>query len=112
MDAKLPPPPIVLSRQDLTAPFGKYVDAVDHADTRTLQGSVPTWASVPRTQIGKGLRMIGGWIVRAIQRDALADLDDHLLRDIGVSPIDARSACVKPRISHEGWVLRQPPRSW
>jgi uncharacterized protein YjiS (DUF1127 family) len=56
--------------------------------------------------------MIGGWIVRAIQRDALADLDDHLLRDIGVSPIDARSACAKPRISHEGWVLRQPPRSW
>jgi hypothetical protein len=56
--------------------------------------------------------MIGHRIVRAIRRDDLADLDDHLLRDIGVSSIDARSASAKPRISHEGWVLRRPPKSW
>jgi uncharacterized protein YjiS (DUF1127 family) len=114
MDAKLPPPLIVMPRQDRTAlmPFGECVGAVDHADTTPLQGSVPTWAGVLRTQIGDGLRMIGRWILRPTRRDALADLNDHLLRDIGVSPVDARSACAKPRISHEGWVLRQPPRSW
>jgi hypothetical protein len=37
----------------------------------------------------------------------VADLDDHLLRDIGVSRVDARRAwgdpAYKPRISHEGW---------
>jgi uncharacterized protein YjiS (DUF1127 family) len=102
MDAKLPPPPPVLSRQHPAAPFSKYVDAVKYANSTPLR----------RTRIGKGLQLIGRWIIRAIRRDALADLDDHLLRDIGVSPIDARSACAKPRISHEGWVLHKPPRSW
>jgi uncharacterized protein YjiS (DUF1127 family) len=81
-------------------------------DVRRVQGSVPTWANVLRSRVRKDFRAIGRWIVRATQRDALADFDDHLLRDIGVSPIDARSAYAKPRISHEGWVLRQPPRSW
>jgi uncharacterized protein YjiS (DUF1127 family) len=106
MDAKLPPPLIVLPRQDLSKPG----PSCDMRRAPALQGNVPTWANVLRSRIGKGLRIIGRWIVRATRRDALADLSDHLLRDIGVSPIDARSA--KPRISHEGWVLRQPPRSW
>ena len=105
MDAKLPPPFIALSRQDLSKPGPSR----DMRRAPALQGNVPTWASVLRTRIGKGFRMFGRWIVRATRRDALADLDDHLLRDIGVSPIDARSE--KPRISHEGWALRQPPRS-
>jgi uncharacterized protein YjiS (DUF1127 family) len=106
MDAKLPPPLIVLSRHDLSKPRPSR----DMRRGPALQGSAPTWAGVLRTRIGTGFRMIGRWIVRATRRDALADLDDHLLRDIGVSPIDARSA--KPRISHEGWALQQPPRSW
>jgi len=51
--------------------------------------------------------MIGRRMIRASRRDALADFDDHLLRDVGVSRIDARRAWAdpgwKPRISHEGW---------
>jgi uncharacterized protein YjiS (DUF1127 family) len=108
MDAKLPPPLIVLPRQDLSMSRRRR----DVRRAPALQGSVPTWANSLRTRIRSGFRMIGHWIVRAIRRDDLADLDDHLLRDIGVSSIDARSASAKPRISHEGWVLRRPPKSW
>lgn len=108
MDAKLPPSRIVLSSQNLSTSGPSR----DMRRAPALQGSVPTWANSLRTRIRSGFRMIGHRIVRAIRRDDLADLDDHLLRDIGVSSIDARSASAKPRISHEGWVLRRPPKSW
>lgn len=106
MDARLPPPRMALSREDLTAqtPSGDDVDAVP--ETMPLQGNVPTWVSVLQTRIGRSFRAIGRWIIRANQRDVLADLDDHLLRDVGISRIDAQRAWAdpvwKPRLSHEG----------
>jgi uncharacterized protein YjiS (DUF1127 family) len=71
----------------------------------SLRANVSTWARALRTQIG----LIDRWIVQANQRDPLPDLNDHVLRDIGMSPIDAGRA--KPRMSHEGWIARSvPPR--
>ncbi len=42
------------------------------------------------------LHMIHGWIARSRQRRSLADLDDHLLGDIGVSRSAAANECAKP----------------
>jgi uncharacterized protein YjiS (DUF1127 family) len=108
MDPKLPPPLNILSKDLSTCRPSRDVRRAP-----ALQDSVSTWASVLRTQIAKGLRLIGGWMIRASQRNALADFDNHLLRDVGVSRIDARSASAKPRMSHEGWIAPStPPRSW
>ena len=40
--------------------------------------------------------LIAGWITRALQRKALAGLDDHMLRDIGITRYDAQRECSKP----------------
>ena len=46
------------------------------------------------------LRRFGGWcmtcIARSEQRRRLAELDEHMLRDIGVSPRDAAEESAKP----------------
>jgi uncharacterized protein YjiS (DUF1127 family) len=42
------------------------------------------------------LRRIALWRERARQRQALAALDERLLRDIGVAPYDAACECNKP----------------
>ena len=36
------------------------------------------------------------WIVRRRQRRALAELDEHLLNDVGLSPEQARREAAKP----------------
>jgi uncharacterized protein YjiS (DUF1127 family) len=36
------------------------------------------------------------WIARVHQRNALAGLDDHMLRDIGITRYDAARECGKP----------------
>ena len=41
------------------------------------------------------LVLVKGWIARSEQRRALADLDDHLLRDIGRSRQEARRETAK-----------------
>jgi uncharacterized protein YjiS (DUF1127 family) len=41
-------------------------------------------------------RLIGAWIERSRQRKALATLDDYLLRDIGITRVDAARECDKP----------------
>jgi uncharacterized protein YjiS (DUF1127 family) len=46
------------------------------------------------------LRRFGGWCFacfqRAEQRKRLAELDEHMLKDIGVSPRDAAEESAKP----------------
>ena len=39
---------------------------------------------------------IASWLDRDRQRHDLADLDEHLLRDIGVTPTEAASEAAKP----------------
>ena len=36
------------------------------------------------------------WIERVRQRQALATLDDHMLRDIGITRVDVARECDKP----------------
>jgi uncharacterized protein YjiS (DUF1127 family) len=43
-----------------------------------------------------GARLIAIWIERTRQRRSLSVLDERLLRDIGVTPSDARRECAKP----------------
>ena len=42
------------------------------------------------------LAMIRSWIERTRQRHALAGLDDQMLRDIGITRVDAARECEKP----------------
>jgi uncharacterized protein YjiS (DUF1127 family) len=49
-----------------------------------------------RTGIGSVLRMVSRWIDRSDQRNMLAGMDDHLLRDIGVSDDDSPREASKP----------------
>ena len=41
-------------------------------------------------------RLLARWIERTRQRNALAGLDDHQLRDIGITRLDAMRECAKP----------------
>jgi uncharacterized protein YjiS (DUF1127 family) len=41
-------------------------------------------------------RRIAGWIDRTRQRQALAGLDDHMLRDIGITRVEVARECGKP----------------
>jgi uncharacterized protein YjiS (DUF1127 family) len=57
--------------------------------------------STPQSYAGRmtyrrWLRVIGAWIERSRQRHALADLDDRLLDDIGITPFDAAHEIAKP----------------
>jgi uncharacterized protein YjiS (DUF1127 family) len=40
--------------------------------------------------------LLATWIERARQRDALAGLDDQMLRDIGITRVEAVRECEKP----------------
>ncbi len=54
----------------------------------------------PRADLrGPGPRLLGLlalWIERATQRRALAELDDRLLKDVGISRSEARQEAAKP----------------
>ena len=54
-----------------------------------------TLPSVGRTRFGILLRLVGR-AARHRQRRVLAELDDALLRDIGVTRAEARAECAKP----------------
>ena len=40
--------------------------------------------------------LLATWIERTRQRKSLAGLDDHQLRDIGITRVDAARECEKP----------------
>jgi uncharacterized protein YjiS (DUF1127 family) len=42
------------------------------------------------------MSLIARWIERARQRHALAGLEDRMLRDIGITRLDAARECEKP----------------
>jgi uncharacterized protein YjiS (DUF1127 family) len=56
-----------------------------------------TWRrKEPLPPLVAGLMLIAGWIERARQRKALAALDDHTLRDIGITRVEAVGEAEKP----------------
>src|SRR3954465_9514985 len=63
------------------------------------QESEPTLLAAARTQLVHAVRTIDFWIDRSRQRRVLgeiAELDDHLLHDIGVQRNAARHEAAKP----------------
>ena len=68
--------------------------SLDHA------GRLFAGAAIPRRHrrpfLRRSLARLVAWIDRAHQRRALSDLDDHLLRDIGVSREEARREAMRP----------------
>ena len=40
-------------------------------------------------------RLLAPWYDRHLQRRDLAEIDDHLLRDLGLTPQDVRRECAK-----------------
>jgi uncharacterized protein YjiS (DUF1127 family) len=40
-------------------------------------------------------RLLARWYDRHLQRLELAEIDDHLLRDLGLTPEDVRRECAK-----------------
>ena len=56
-----------------------------------------TWRAKPRIYpIAAARRLVSTWIERVHQRRALASLDDRLLRDIGITRVDAVREAKKP----------------
>jgi uncharacterized protein YjiS (DUF1127 family) len=45
---------------------------------------------------GAAVRAVWFWLERSRQRRALAELDDHLLRDIGLTRDEAQRECANP----------------
>jgi len=50
----------------------------------------------PIPPIATGVSLIAEWIERIRQRRALAGLDERMLRDIGVTRVEAVRECEKP----------------
>ena len=63
-----------------------------YARWRPIRGSARH--PVPRT--AAAMRLIARWIERLRQREALAGLDDRMLRDIGITRVEAARECEKP----------------
>jgi uncharacterized protein YjiS (DUF1127 family) len=65
------------------------------ADRRTLQMSSSPLPAAIGVCVALA-RLISTWRQRSRQRQALAELDDRLLRDVGLSRADAARECAKP----------------
>lgn len=66
------------------------------AGTLPLRSGAPAGAGQLRSRIIGILRTMSRWVDRSNQRHALAELDDHLLRDVGLSRSAARREATKP----------------
>jgi uncharacterized protein YjiS (DUF1127 family) len=53
-------------------------------------------ARVLVTAIGRASAVVARWIERVRQRQALAQLDDQMLRDIGITRVEAARETEKP----------------
>ncbi|MFQ5994460.1 MAG: DUF1127 domain-containing protein [Acidiferrobacterales bacterium] len=56
---------------------------------------VPVW-DAPAAVFGRALDTLLKWQERARQRHALRELDDHLLKDVGISRADVEREAGKP----------------
>jgi len=53
----------------------------------------PAYHPIPR--LVAGVRLIAQWIETARQRQALAELDERMLRDIGITRVEVARECAK-----------------
>jgi uncharacterized protein YjiS (DUF1127 family) len=63
---------------------------------RTYSPRHPKERRGPVQPVAATFSLIAGWIERMRQRQALADLEDHMLRDIGITRVEAARECRKP----------------
>ena len=56
----------------------------------------PKERRAPVHRVAAAFVLFARWIERVRQRQALAELDDHMLRDIGVTRVEALRECAKP----------------
>jgi uncharacterized protein YjiS (DUF1127 family) len=57
----------------------------------------PSWHHGGLTRLGgAAVRAVWFWMERSRQRRALAELDDYLLRDIGLTRDEAQRECANP----------------
>ena len=63
-----------------------------------LPRTYSTWRPLrePIQPVAAAWGLLAKWVERTRQRHALADLDDHQLRDIGITRVDAARECEKP----------------
>jgi uncharacterized protein YjiS (DUF1127 family) len=50
----------------------------------------------PRLVLGRAVSLLAFWYERHLQRRDLAALDEHLRRDLGLTPDDVRRQCARP----------------
>jgi uncharacterized protein YjiS (DUF1127 family) len=62
----------------------------------TPNAPVPKNARTPINPFAAAWNLIACWIGRAHQRRALAELDDKMLQDIGITRYDAARECRRP----------------
>lgn len=63
---------------------------------RTILGAAPARRPFPFIVLCRlRLRLLKRWYDRHLQRLDLAEIDDHLLRDLGLTPEDVRRECAK-----------------
>jgi uncharacterized protein YjiS (DUF1127 family) len=63
-----------------------------------LPRTYSTWRArhEPIHPVAAAWMRLASWIERTRQRHALAGLDDHQLRDIGITRVDVARECEKP----------------
>ena len=76
---------MITERQATYGTFEKDIWATPEPDTRPGGFAIPGW-----------LRLAEIWIERSRNRRALTRLDDHLLRDIGISREAAEREAARP----------------
>lgn len=63
---------------------------------KTILSAAPTRRPFPFFVLRRlRLRLLKRWYDRHLQRLDLAEIDDHLLRDLGLTPEDVRRECAK-----------------
>jgi uncharacterized protein YjiS (DUF1127 family) len=61
-----------------------------------LPRTIAPWRARRRIHPAAAWVLLGTWIERTRQRNALAGLNDHQLRDIGITRVEAARECEKP----------------
>jgi uncharacterized protein YjiS (DUF1127 family) len=79
----------------LAAKFGDVVTVRTPALCRCSRRSVPA-ARRSKASRGDGVHAVWFWLERSRQRRALAELDDYLLRDIGLTCDEVQRECANP----------------
>ena len=71
-------------------------DVADHLGVARRAAAAPIQTAVALQSVGRVLHRLCGWIERSRQREALGNLDDRFLRDIGISRAQAMKEAAKP----------------